>query len=71
MSPFQTLLVEMLKKMPMQQGTVMELAYRLKSNAAAVTSSSRALEKNGAVRTWRHGDDQWASLCVALSRKLK
>lgn len=71
MSPFQTLLVEMLKKMPMQQGTVMELAYRLKSNAAAVTSSSRALEKTGAVIVWRHGDDQWASLCVALSRKLK
>lgn len=71
MSPFQTLLVEMLKKMPMQQGTVMELAYRLKSNAAAVTSSSRALEKTSAVRIWRHGDDQWAVLCVSLSPKLK
>ncbi|NVL49900.1 hypothetical protein F2S72_09120 [Pseudomonas syringae pv. actinidiae] len=69
MSPFQTRLVDLLQKMPMRQGTVMELAYRLKSNAAAVSSSSRALEKLGKVRLWRHGDDQWAVLCVALSRK--
>lgn len=69
MSPFQTRLVDLLQKMPMRQGTVMELAYRLRSNAAVVRSSSRALEKLGKVRLWRHGDDQWAVLCVALSRK--
>jgi len=55
----------------MKQGSVMELAYHLKSNAAAVTSSSRALEKRGAVVIWRHGNDQWASLRVALSRYAK
>jgi len=49
----------------------MDLAYRLKSNAAAVTSSARVLEKAGTVVIWRHGDDQWASLCVALSRAAK
>ena len=46
----------------------MELAYRLKSNAAAITSSSRALAKGGTVVVWRHGEDRWASLCVSLSR---
>jgi len=71
MSPFQTRLIDLLNRMPMKQGSVMELAYRLKSNAAAVTSSSRALEKRGSVVIWRHGNDQWASLRVALSRNSK
>ena len=71
MTPFQARLVEQLLKMPMQQGSVMDLAYRLKSNAAAVTSSARTLEKAGTVVIWRHGNDQWASLCVALSRAAK
>ena len=68
MTPFQVKLVATLRKMPNHQGSVMELAYRLKSNAAAITSSSRALAKGGTVVVWRHGEDRWASLCVSLSR---
>lgn len=71
MSPFQAQLVDLLRKLPMHQGSVVDLAYRLKSNAAAVTSSARALEKAGTVVIWRHGDDRWAVLCVALSRQAK
>lgn len=69
MTPFQVRLITLLEQMPMHQGSVVELAYRLKSNPAAVTSSARALEKGNRVVIWRHGTDRWAVLRIALVRQ--
>ena len=72
LTPFQTLLVELIRKRALNGSiSTTELADRAKSNRLAVWSSMRSLEAKGLACYWRHGNDRWAASMWALQGQLK
>jgi len=70
LTPFQTLLVELIRKRALNGSiSTTELADRAKSNRLAVWSSMCSLEARGLACCWRHGDE-WAASMWALKGEL-